>query len=139
TAGVLRIAADLGLQTVAEGVDRPEQVVALRTMGCTHAQGMAFAGHLDEYRLRRTLTHGNYALPAGPVVPAPQGPPHAAFVPAAKGGSGGPGSEPPGAGGGASLVTRRGAPAVVAQAAAAGMPRGPRPVGPHHETPVPPT
>ncbi|MET7554990.1 EAL domain-containing protein [Streptomyces albidoflavus] len=139
TAGVLRIAADLGLQTVAEGVDRPEQVVALRTMGCTHAQGMAFAGHLDEYRLRRTLTHGNYALPAGPVVPAPQGPPHAAFVPAATGGSGGPGSEPPGAGGGASLVTRRGAPAVVAQAAAAGMPRGPRPVGPHHETPVPPT
>ena len=43
------------MQSVADGVDLPEQVVALRAMGCTHGQGMAFSGPLDEYRLRRAL------------------------------------------------------------------------------------
>ncbi|MFB7452915.1 putative bifunctional diguanylate cyclase/phosphodiesterase [Streptomyces sp. NPDC056194] len=63
TRGVLRIAGELGMQTVAEGVDVPEQVVALRAMGCTHAQGMAFSGPLDEYRLRRALVRDEYPLP----------------------------------------------------------------------------
>ncbi|MEU2115965.1 EAL domain-containing protein [Streptomyces sp. NPDC016459] len=63
TRGVLRIACELGMQTVAEGVDVPEQVVALRAMGCGHAQGMAFSGPLDEYRLRRALVRDEYPLP----------------------------------------------------------------------------
>ncbi|WP_170315782.1 putative bifunctional diguanylate cyclase/phosphodiesterase [Streptomyces lycii] len=63
TAGLLRIAADLGLQSVADGVDRPEQVVALRAMGCTHGQGSAFSGPLDEHRLRRALARGDYPVP----------------------------------------------------------------------------
>ncbi|MEU6980617.1 EAL domain-containing protein [Streptomyces sp. NPDC046371] len=66
TSGLLRIAGDLGMQSVAEGVDVPEQVLALRSMGCTHGQGMAFAGPLDEYRLRRALVRDEYPLP-GPV------------------------------------------------------------------------
>ncbi|UXY32762.1 putative bifunctional diguanylate cyclase/phosphodiesterase [Streptomyces sp. HUAS TT20] len=70
TNGLLRIAADLGMQSVAEGVDLPEQVVALRSMGCTHGQGMAFAGPLDEYRLRRALGSGHYPVPLGPAEPA---------------------------------------------------------------------
>ncbi|SHH92859.1 putative bifunctional diguanylate cyclase/phosphodiesterase [Streptomyces sp. 3214.6] len=70
TSGLLRIAGDLGLQSVAEGVDLPEQVVALRAMGCTHGQGMAFSGPLDEYRLRRALATGRYPLPHGPAEPA---------------------------------------------------------------------
>ncbi|MGV9247390.1 EAL domain-containing protein [Streptomyces sp. NPDC003710] len=71
TSGLLRIATDLGLQSVADGVDLPEQVVALRAMGCTHGQGMAFSGPLDEHRLRRALTSGHCAVPHGPVEPAP--------------------------------------------------------------------
>ncbi|MGW0786658.1 putative bifunctional diguanylate cyclase/phosphodiesterase [Streptomyces sp. NPDC002911] len=63
TTGLLRIAGDLGMQSVADGVDVPEQVRALRAMGCTHGQGMAFAGPLDEYRLRRTLIRGKYPVP----------------------------------------------------------------------------
>ncbi|MEV0370888.1 EAL domain-containing protein [Streptomyces sp. NPDC050636] len=63
TAGLLRIAADLGMQSVADGVDLPEQVLALRSMGCTHGQGMAFSGPLDEHRLRRALTVGSYPVP----------------------------------------------------------------------------
>ncbi|MFB9555992.1 putative bifunctional diguanylate cyclase/phosphodiesterase [Streptomyces roseoviridis] len=64
TSGLLRIAGDLGMQSVADGVDMPEQVVALRSMGCTHGQGMAFSGPLDEYRLRRALVRDEYPLPA---------------------------------------------------------------------------
>ncbi|MFI2644917.1 putative bifunctional diguanylate cyclase/phosphodiesterase [Streptomyces sp. NPDC018610] len=67
TSGLLRIAGDLGLQSVADGVDLPEQVLALRAMGCTHGQGAAFSGPLDEYRLRRALTAGHYSVPPGPV------------------------------------------------------------------------
>jgi diguanylate cyclase (GGDEF)-like protein/PAS domain S-box-containing protein len=70
TSGLLRIAGDLGLRSVADGVDLPEQVVALRAMGCTHGQGMAFSGPLDEYRLRRALSSGRYPVPHGPAEPA---------------------------------------------------------------------
>jgi EAL domain-containing protein (putative c-di-GMP-specific phosphodiesterase class I) len=70
TGGLLRIATDLGLQSVADGVDLPEQVVALRAMGCTHGQGMAFSGPLDEYRLRRALGSGHYPVPHSPIEPA---------------------------------------------------------------------
>ncbi|WP_407288004.1 putative bifunctional diguanylate cyclase/phosphodiesterase [Streptomyces sp. BP-8] len=63
TAGLLRIAGDLGMQSVADGVDLPEQVLALRSMGCTHGMGVAFSGPLDEHRLRRTLTHSGYPVP----------------------------------------------------------------------------
>ncbi|MFF8879849.1 putative bifunctional diguanylate cyclase/phosphodiesterase [Streptomyces flaveolus] len=69
TSGLLRIAADLGLASVAEGVDLPEQIVALRAMGCTHGQGMAFSGPLDEHRLRRALGTGHYSVPHGPAEP----------------------------------------------------------------------
>ncbi|HEY9440661.1 MAG TPA: EAL domain-containing protein [Streptomyces sp.] len=65
TSGLLRIACDLGMQSVAEGVDVPEQVLALRAMGCTHGQGMAFSGPLDEYRLRRALSRGGFPVPGG--------------------------------------------------------------------------
>ncbi|MDX3851894.1 putative bifunctional diguanylate cyclase/phosphodiesterase [Streptomyces sp. AK02-01A] len=73
TAGLLRIACDLGMQSVADGVDVPEQVLALRAMGCTHGQGMAFSGPLDEYRLRRALVRGEYPLPGEAVLPVLSG------------------------------------------------------------------
>lgn len=69
TSGLLRIASDLGMQSVAGGVDLPEQVAALRAMGCTHGQGKAFSGPLDEYRLRRALAAGHYPVPPGPAEP----------------------------------------------------------------------
>ncbi|MFF0741858.1 putative bifunctional diguanylate cyclase/phosphodiesterase [Streptomyces sp. NPDC004111] len=65
TSGLLRIATDLGMQSVADGVDLPEQVLALRAMGCTHGQGAAFSGPLDEYRLRRALARGDFPVPGG--------------------------------------------------------------------------
>ncbi|WOX21918.1 putative bifunctional diguanylate cyclase/phosphodiesterase [Streptomyces solicathayae] len=73
TAGLLRIACDLGMQSVADGVDVPEQVLALRAMGCTHGQGMAFSGPLDEYRLRRALVRDDYPVPGGVALPVLSG------------------------------------------------------------------
>ncbi|MFF1275628.1 EAL domain-containing protein [Streptomyces marokkonensis] len=69
TSGLLRIASDLGMQSVAVGVDLLEQAAALRAMGCTHGQGMAFSGPLDEYRLRRALAAGHYPVPHGTAEP----------------------------------------------------------------------
>ncbi|GAA0388492.1 putative bifunctional diguanylate cyclase/phosphodiesterase [Streptomyces luteireticuli] len=63
TAGLLRIATDLGVLSVAEGVDDAEQARALRAMGCTHAQGLAFSGPLDEHRLRHALGRGVFPVP----------------------------------------------------------------------------
>ncbi|MFJ2741442.1 EAL domain-containing protein [Streptomyces sp. NPDC087440] len=65
TGGLLRIATDLGMESVADGVDLPDQVQALRAMGCTHGLGMAFSGPLDEYRLRRALVRGDFPVPGG--------------------------------------------------------------------------
>ncbi|MFD6186374.1 EAL domain-containing protein, partial [Streptomyces goshikiensis] len=70
TAGLLRIANDLGMQSVADGVDLPEQVMALRAMGCSHGQGLAFSGPLDEYRLRRALVRSTFPVPGGAAQPA---------------------------------------------------------------------
>ncbi|MEV6587879.1 putative bifunctional diguanylate cyclase/phosphodiesterase [Streptomyces acidicola] len=69
TSGLLRIAGDLGVQSLADGVDFPEQVIALRAMGCSHGQGAAFSAPLDEYRLRRALAAGHCPVPHGPAEP----------------------------------------------------------------------
>jgi len=66
TRGLLAIAADLGIGTVAEGVDRPEQVRAMRAMGCLHAVGAAFSGPLEEAPLRHCLARGRYPVPPDP-------------------------------------------------------------------------
>ncbi|WP_101254883.1 putative bifunctional diguanylate cyclase/phosphodiesterase [Streptomyces barkulensis] len=62
TSGLLRIADDLGMLSVADGVDLPEQAATLRALGCTHAQGAAFSKPLDEHRLRRALARGSYPV-----------------------------------------------------------------------------
>ncbi|WP_254594613.1 bifunctional diguanylate cyclase/phosphodiesterase [Streptomyces sp. 8P21H-1] len=113
TSGLLRIANDLGLQSVADGVDLPEQVVALRSMGCTHGQGLAFSGPLDEYRLRRALASGGHSVPHGPVEPV--------FV-----------------GSGSGVYAGGGTSAYAAGAASGGYGTGTA-LRSHDETPVPPT
>ncbi|MGA4851537.1 putative bifunctional diguanylate cyclase/phosphodiesterase [Streptomyces sp. G5(2025)] len=161
TAGLLRIANDLGLLSVAEGVDLPEQVVALRAMGCTHGQGVAFSGPLDEYRLRRALALGEYPVPRGPAEPVLAGGP-AGTAPVLAGGpagtapvlAGGPGGTTYVGGpsavfvGGAPGPYVAGAPGAFAGGSAGtyagGSPAtyatGPSPYArSHNETPIPPT
>jgi diguanylate cyclase len=47
TAAVLSFGRALGLRTVAEGVETPEQVRRLRELGCDDAQGFLFTPPLD--------------------------------------------------------------------------------------------
>ncbi|MEW2619875.1 EAL domain-containing protein [Streptomyces sp. NPDC048106] len=134
TSGLLRIAGDLGLQSVAEGVDLPEQAVALRAMGCTHGTGAAFSAPLDEYRLRRMLGSGACPVPHTPTGPhTPAGPhapagPHTSAEPAfagrARDTQGRLGAK------GAAGVYTGGVPAVFGGGSA---------LRSHSETPVPPT
>ncbi|MBD0421029.1 EAL domain-containing protein [Streptomyces sp. TRM S81-3] len=132
TSGLLRIATDLGLKSVADGVDLPEQVVALRAMGCTHGQGMAFSGPLDEYRLRRALGTGHYPVPHGPAAPAFAGGGTGVYSNGvtsgvAAGGTKGVGN---GTAGGVANGAGTGLPAVLGGSTA---------LRSHDETPVPPT
>ncbi|KRV49374.1 phosphodiesterase [Wenjunlia vitaminophila] len=79
TAGMLRLATELGLTTIADGVDTPEQAQALRAMGCTYAQGLVFSGPLEHKQLEHALAAGAYPVPhASPpaVVPAGALPAH---------------------------------------------------------------
>ncbi|MBB1244486.1 EAL domain-containing protein, partial [Streptomyces durbertensis] len=114
TAGLLRIARELGTDSYAEGVDLPEQAAALRALGCTHAQGAVFSSALDEHRLRRALSGGAYPLPV-------------ANVPAQ-----------PSRGGGRSVVVAGSLP-VRRGGAATPDPVVHSPLRPHSETSVPPT
>lgn len=114
TAGLLRIATDLGLYTLADGVDRPEQVTVLQALGCTHAQGMAFSGPLDEYRMRRALSFGHYPLPQERPEPALTA--SAARVSVAAYGGGGKGALPLRFAGQASVPAQSGAPESAASA-----------------------
>ncbi|MFY1678961.1 putative bifunctional diguanylate cyclase/phosphodiesterase [Streptomyces sp. WMMC905] len=130
TGGLLRIAADLGLSSVADGVDLVEQVVALRALGCTHGQGMAFSGPLDEHRLRRALGGGRYPLPPGPGEPALVGG-------ASSGGHGGGGPH-----GGVARVLPKGLATGTTGGMNSHLPAvlgGGTVLRSHNETPVPPT
>ncbi|WP_329364312.1 EAL domain-containing protein [Streptomyces sp. NBC_00669] len=71
TRGLLGIAADLGIRAVADGIDRPEQVQAMREMGCAQGLGMAFSGPLDEHHLRGSLARGGYPVCSNAETPVP--------------------------------------------------------------------
>ncbi|MHB9858857.1 EAL domain-containing protein [Streptomyces sp. YIM S03343] len=150
TRGLLRIAGDLGLQSVADGVDRAEQITALRAMGCTHGQGLAFGGPLDEYRLRRALASGHCPVPHAPTGPTLTGPTLTGpgLAEPALAGAGGPGIYT----GGSAIVAATAAmtagppmPALQALPAASVIPAVPAVLGgagalcSHNETPIPPT
>jgi EAL domain-containing protein (putative c-di-GMP-specific phosphodiesterase class I) len=52
---VLRIGHELGLETVADGVDSVEQARVLRDLGCSRGQGLHFAPPMREDELRELL------------------------------------------------------------------------------------
>ncbi|GAA1913666.1 EAL domain-containing protein [Streptomyces sodiiphilus] len=64
TAGLVRLAAELGVVSWADGVDRPEQASILRAMGCARGQGLALCEPLDSRRLSAVLDRGRCPVPA---------------------------------------------------------------------------
>lgn len=65
---VARLAADLGMQTVAEGVETAAQEASLRRLGYSCAQGFRFARPLGTAAIRAALArqHGERAAPGAP-------------------------------------------------------------------------
>ena len=81
TASVLRLSADLGLSTVAEGVDRPAQAVLLGELGCRLGQGPLYGGPLEQQALDELLRGPGFGPPRLPgtevvLFTAPTGDPH---------------------------------------------------------------
>ncbi|MFJ6213126.1 putative bifunctional diguanylate cyclase/phosphodiesterase [Streptomyces sp. NPDC092296] len=60
---VLRLGRDLGMATVAQGVDAPGQAAVLRELGCRQGQGLLFAGPLEDRLLRAALLRRTLPLP----------------------------------------------------------------------------
>ncbi|TML64951.1 MAG: EAL domain-containing protein [Actinobacteria bacterium] len=61
---IVQLATTLGLECIAEGVERAEQVDVLRDMGCALAQGYYFAQPLDEAAAARLLSAGFVVMAA---------------------------------------------------------------------------
>ncbi|MBF9067367.1 diguanylate cyclase [Streptacidiphilus sp. NEAU-YB345] len=57
---VLRVGQELGLDTVAEGVDTPAQAELLRELGCTHGLGGCFGEPMNESDLAKLLANGPF-------------------------------------------------------------------------------
>jgi diguanylate cyclase (GGDEF)-like protein len=65
TAAIVDVARMLGLATVAEGVERPDQVAVLAALGCDWAQGFHFARPMYPAELAERLLHRLDAPPVG--------------------------------------------------------------------------
>jgi EAL domain-containing protein (putative c-di-GMP-specific phosphodiesterase class I) len=61
---VLGMCADLGLSTVAEGIEDEAQRDALRAMGCSHGQGYLF-GHAEPLATRQPVVRRNRCTDTG--------------------------------------------------------------------------
>jgi EAL domain-containing protein (putative c-di-GMP-specific phosphodiesterase class I) len=72
--GVTDLARRLGALTVAEGIERPEQIPPLRAMGCQMAQGFHFAPALPAEELESLVAAGSTVLRAPTAHPAPPRP-----------------------------------------------------------------
>jgi diguanylate cyclase (GGDEF)-like protein/PAS domain S-box-containing protein len=55
---IVALGATLGIETVAEGIERPEQRQALREMGCVLGQGYLFAHPMEADAMERALAIG---------------------------------------------------------------------------------
>jgi diguanylate cyclase (GGDEF)-like protein len=73
---IIELARTLGMQTLAEGVEEPAQLAALREAGCDAIQGFLVARPMPLAALCQLL--GNWTVPTPESVARPSGPPDAA-------------------------------------------------------------
>ena len=60
---VVQLGKGLGLVVVAEGIERPDQAVVLRRLGCDRGQGNLYAEPLSAEDVERLLHRGHVDLP----------------------------------------------------------------------------
>jgi len=56
---VIQLATSMGMETVGEGIERPEQLERLRELGCTYGQGFLLARPMDAIRATTLATTGH--------------------------------------------------------------------------------
>jgi diguanylate cyclase (GGDEF)-like protein/PAS domain S-box-containing protein len=56
---VVQLGTAMQLATVAEGIERPEQLARVRALGCTHAQGFLLTRPMDAISATRLVTSGD--------------------------------------------------------------------------------
>ena len=76
---VSALCGELGMATIAEGIETEEQLATVVAAGCQEAQGFLFSGPVHPWRLADVLSRLGEARPAG-VVQYGAGPPRAARV-----------------------------------------------------------
>ena len=68
---IMQLAQTLGLETIAEGVEQPEQADALAALGCTHIQGYLYSPAIPADQTARYLEHNITTSSTAPVGVAP--------------------------------------------------------------------
>ncbi|WP_370146820.1 putative bifunctional diguanylate cyclase/phosphodiesterase [Streptacidiphilus sp. EB129] len=63
TTSLLRLGRELGLTTVADGVDHPAQALLLRELGCQRGRGRLFSGGLEQQQLDAVLRGPRFPVP----------------------------------------------------------------------------
>ena len=63
---IVQLGRALGLQVVAEGIERPEQAGGLRRLGCTRGQGYLYARPMPADQLEPLLAARSLPLPGRP-------------------------------------------------------------------------
>ncbi len=53
--GIIALAHGLGLSTIAEGIETPEELKCLAALGCDYGQGFLLARPLDREKTERVL------------------------------------------------------------------------------------
>jgi EAL domain-containing protein (putative c-di-GMP-specific phosphodiesterase class I) len=62
---LIRLGQELGMRVVAQGIETPEQLEALKRMGCELGQGHLFSYALEPARATKLAGQGRWALAAG--------------------------------------------------------------------------
>jgi diguanylate cyclase (GGDEF)-like protein/PAS domain S-box-containing protein len=128
TRTIVQIGHDLGIEIVAEGIERPEQLELLRAMGCGLGQGFLVARPMTAQRIEALAVTGGRGAGASlrPVAPPAPASPAAAVSPAAAAASAAPAASPAPAAPAAAASPAPAAPA----AAASPAPAAPAPASP---------
>jgi diguanylate cyclase (GGDEF)-like protein/PAS domain S-box-containing protein len=73
TRTIVQVGHDLGIEIVAEGIERPEQLELLRAMGCGLGQGYLVARPMAAHGIESLAVAGGTGLVVGPAAPPSQG------------------------------------------------------------------
>jgi EAL domain-containing protein (putative c-di-GMP-specific phosphodiesterase class I) len=61
---IITLGHSLGLEVIAEGIEKQEQVITLQLHGCNHGQGYFYSPPVPKQEFEECILRGNYFPPA---------------------------------------------------------------------------